>query len=138
MYRADGYRVRGNDAMYELVPYIMPYRYDASNSVTVDIDLDLMQDYIKKCRKKGINMSHMSMIIENSVSESFSQPVCNEQKNLCTQPLLRVLRNITAGQDKRYGKQAVLQPGRRYFHGKSESSGGYRAYTAAYIPKRAG
>ena len=26
MYRADGYRVRGNDAMYELVPYIMPYR----------------------------------------------------------------------------------------------------------------
>lgn len=53
MYRADGYRIRTNDAMYELVPYIMPYRYDASNSVTVDIDLDLMQDYIRKCRKKA-------------------------------------------------------------------------------------
>ena len=77
MYRADGYRVRGNDAMYELVPYIMPYRYDASNSVTVDIDLDLMQDYIKKCRKKGINMSHMSIIIAGALRIASQNPFLN-------------------------------------------------------------
>ena len=77
MYRADGYRVRGNDAMYELVPYIMPYRYDASNSVTVDIDLDLMQDYIKKCRKKGINISHMSMIIAGALRIASQTPFLN-------------------------------------------------------------
>ncbi len=77
MYRADGYRVRGNDAMYELVPYIMPYRYDASNSVTVDIDLDLMQDYIKKCRKKGINMSHMSNIIAWALTKASQKPFLN-------------------------------------------------------------
>ena len=77
MYRADGYRVRGNDAMYELVPYIMPYRYDASNSVTVDIDLDLMQDYIRKCRKKGINMSHMSIIIAGALRIASQNPFLN-------------------------------------------------------------
>ena len=77
MYRADGYRVRGNDAMYELVPYIMPDRYDASNSVTVDIDLDLMQDYIKKCRKKGINMSHMSIIIAGALRIASQNPFLN-------------------------------------------------------------
>ena len=77
MYRADGYRVRTNDAMYELVPYIMPYRYDASNSVTVDIDLDLMKDYIKKCRKKGINMSHMSIIIAGALRIVSQNPFLN-------------------------------------------------------------
>ena len=77
MYRADGYRVRTNDAMYGLVPYIMPYRYDASNSVTVDIDLDLMQDYIRKCRKKGINMSHMSIIIAGALRIASQNPFLN-------------------------------------------------------------
>ena len=77
MFRADGYRVRVNDAMYELVPYIMPYRYDASNSVTVDIDLGLMQDYVRKCRKKGINMSHMSIIIAGALRIASQNPFLN-------------------------------------------------------------
>ncbi|MGN1334038.1 MAG: hypothetical protein ACI4U1_02895 [Anaerovoracaceae bacterium] len=77
MYRADGSRVRSNDAMYELVPYIMPYRYDASNSVTVDIDLGLMQEYIRKCRKKGINMSHMSIIIAGALRLASQNPCLN-------------------------------------------------------------
>ena len=77
MYRADGYRVRGKDAMYDLVPYIMPYRYDASNSVTVDIDLGLMQDYVRKCRKKGINMSHMSIIIAGALRIASQNPFLN-------------------------------------------------------------
>lgn len=77
MYRADGSRVRSTDAMYELVPYIMPYRYDASNSVTVDIDLGLMQEYIRKCRKKGINMSHMSIIIAGVLRIASQNPCLN-------------------------------------------------------------
>ena len=77
MYRADGSRVRSTDAMYELVPYIMPYRYDTSNSVTVDIDLGLMQEYIRKCRKKGINMSHMSIIIAGALRIASQNPCLN-------------------------------------------------------------
>lgn len=77
MYRTDGYRVKGNDAMYELVPYIMPYRYDASNCVKVDIDLSLMQDYIKACRKKGISMTHMSIIIAGALRLVSQNPFLN-------------------------------------------------------------
>lgn len=77
MYRTDGYRVKGNDAMYELVPYIMPYRYDASNCVRVDIDLSLMQDYIKACRKKGISMTHMSIIIAGALRLVSQNPFLN-------------------------------------------------------------
>lgn len=63
MYRTDGYRVKTNDAMYELVPYIMPLRYDAANSIKYDIELEPIQNYVKECRKNGISMSHMSIII---------------------------------------------------------------------------
>lgn len=63
MYRTDGYRVKADDAMYELVPYIMPLRYDAANSIKYDIELEPIQNYVKECRKNGINMSHMSIII---------------------------------------------------------------------------
>ena len=77
MYRADGYRVKTNDAMYELVPYIMPYRYDASNCVKVDIDLSLIQDYVRECRKKGISMSHMSIIIAGALRLVSQNPFLN-------------------------------------------------------------
>ncbi len=77
MYRTDGYRVCCEDPMYELVPYIMPYRYDASNSITEEIDLTLIQDYIKKCRKKGINMSHMSIIIAGALRLVSQNPYLN-------------------------------------------------------------
>lgn len=63
MYRTDGYRVRTDDPMYEIAAYVMDKRYDASNCIKQDIELDLLQDYIKKCRKKGISMTHMSIII---------------------------------------------------------------------------
>ena len=44
MNRSDGVRVKTSDAMYEIVPYVMPKRYDASNSITVDIDLEKIQE----------------------------------------------------------------------------------------------
>lgn len=63
MYRRDGYRVISDNPMYEIVPYIMDKRYDASNSITREIDMELLQNYIVKCRKRGIPMNHMSIII---------------------------------------------------------------------------
>lgn len=63
MSRADGYRVRTKDAMYEIVPHIMPKRFDASNSIKYDIDLEVLHEYIRDCRKRNINMNHMSIII---------------------------------------------------------------------------
>ncbi len=63
--------------MYELVPYIMPLRYDASNAVTEEIDLNLMQDYIKKCRRNGISMNHMSIIIAGAIRLVSQNPYLN-------------------------------------------------------------
>ena len=44
--RKDGRRVRGADAMYTLVPYIMKHRYDAMNMIEVDIPIAPMQAYL--------------------------------------------------------------------------------------------
>ena len=112
MYRTDGNRVRGNDAMYELVPHIMPKRYDASNSIKVEIDLDPIQEYIRRCRKRGVSMSHMSVIIAGYLRAASQNPVSEsilyERKDLRPQSFLRIFRNADAGQGERYGHQAVF------------------------------
>ncbi|MBQ6089187.1 MAG: hypothetical protein IJK95_06480 [Firmicutes bacterium] len=77
MNRADGVKLKIKDSMYAIMPYVMPKRYDASNSVTVDIDLDKMQDYIKKCRAKGISMSHMAILIAAAVRTYSQNPHLN-------------------------------------------------------------
>ncbi len=63
MNRTDGYRLKGCDPFYEIIPHIMPHRYDAMNYVSVDLDLDAVQNYINECRTKGIKMKHMSVVI---------------------------------------------------------------------------
>ena len=85
MNRSDGVRVKTSDAMYEIVPYVMPKRYDASNSITVDIDLEKIQEYIRKCRAKGIRMSHMAILIAAYIRLVSQNPLLNRfcmNKNL--------------------------------------------------------
>ena len=77
MYRTDGKRVHTTDAMYEIVPYIMPKRWDASNSIKVDIDLEKMQEYARKCRANGIKMSHMSILIAAYLRLVSQNPLLN-------------------------------------------------------------
>lgn len=77
MYRSDGYRVLSTDPIYQIVPHIMPKRYDASNSIKVDIDLEPIQNYIKECRKKGISVSHMSVIIAGYLRIVSQNPYLN-------------------------------------------------------------
>ena len=77
MYRRDGYRVIADDPMYEIVPYIMDKRYDASNSITREIDMEYLQNYIGKCRKRGIPMNHMSIIIAAYLRTAANNPYLN-------------------------------------------------------------
>ena len=77
MYRSDGYRVLSTDSIYQIVPHIMPKRYDASNSIKVDIDLEPIQNYIRECRKKGISVSHMSVIIAGYLRIVSQNPYLN-------------------------------------------------------------
>lgn len=92
MYRTDGYRIVSDDPMYEIAAFVMDKRYDASNYIKQDINLDLLQNYIRKCRQKGISMSHMAIIIAGyirlvSQEPSFEQ-VRDKQTYLCPQPFL--------------------------------------------------
>ena len=77
MYRTDGYRVRTDDPMYEIAAYVMDKRYDASNFIKQDIDLETLQSYIKDCRKKGIAMSHMAIIIAGYIRLVSQNPYLN-------------------------------------------------------------
>ena len=77
MYRTDGYRVRTNNPMYELAPYIMDKRYDACNSITQDIDLGPIQEYARKCRKEGIPMTHMAILIAAYLRTASKYPYLN-------------------------------------------------------------
>ena len=77
MYRTDGYRVRTDDPMYEIAANVMDKRYDASNFIKQDIDLETLQSYIKDCRKKGIAMSHMAIIIAGYIRLVSQNPYLN-------------------------------------------------------------
>lgn len=63
MNRADGYRLKDCDPFYEIIPHIMPKRYDATNYIDLDLDMEAIQGYVNKCREKGIKMMHMSVMI---------------------------------------------------------------------------
>lgn len=77
MYRTDGYRVRTDDPMYEIAAYVMDKRYDASNYIKQDIDLEALQQYIQDCRKRGISMSHMGIIIAGYIRLVSQNPYLN-------------------------------------------------------------
>lgn len=77
MYRSDGYRVRTNNPMYELVPYIMDKRYDASNSITQDIELGPIQEFAHKCRKNGVPMGTMAIIVAAYLRTAAKYPYLN-------------------------------------------------------------
>mgnify|MGYP001663698686 CR=1 FL=1 len=45
------------------IPYIMPKRYDAWNSITENIDEEAVKAYIRHWRREGVRLNHMSVII---------------------------------------------------------------------------
>lgn len=63
MNRPDGYKLKGCDPFYEIIPHIMPHRYDATNYVNLDLDMESISKYVNKCRERGITMRHMSVVI---------------------------------------------------------------------------
>ena len=65
--RTDGRRLRHTDPMYRVAAHIMDKRVDSMNMTTIDIPYEPIQEYINKKRKKGINISHMALIIATYV-----------------------------------------------------------------------
>lgn len=84
MIRADGYRLKDCDPFYEIIPYIMKRRYDATNYLDIDLDMHPIQKYVNQCRNNGIKMTHMAVLIAAylrlvSQNPNLNRFVCNKR-----------------------------------------------------------
>jgi len=61
--RADGKLVKNVDPMYTLAPYFMRNRSDAQNAITVTVPYENVHNYVLDARKKGIKISHLTVMI---------------------------------------------------------------------------
>ena len=61
--RPDGKRVKGLTPIVSIIPYIMPQRYDAQNTVTEYIDEEVIKNYIRETRRAGTRLSHMAVVM---------------------------------------------------------------------------
>lgn len=61
--RADGIKVREEDAMYYLIPHFLTRRYDAMNMITVDIPEEPLRNYMNQKRREGRPVSHMALVM---------------------------------------------------------------------------
>ena len=75
--RKDGTRVRGADAMYTLIPYVMKHRYDAMNMIEIDIPIAGMQAYLNQKRKEGFQMSHLGVVLSAYLRTAAEYPLLN-------------------------------------------------------------
>lgn len=101
--------------MYEIVPHIMPQRYDASNSIKVNIDLEPMQDYIRQCRRRGVSISHMSIIIAGYLRLVSQNPYLNRfvmnKKIYARNHFCVSFVTLTPGGRVEHGEQVIFQLG---------------------------
>lgn len=58
--RPDGTRVKDLPPLVAAIPYIMPKRYDAWNSVTENIDEEIIKDFIRTHRRAGVRLASSS------------------------------------------------------------------------------
>lgn len=75
--RADGKRVKSDDAEYAVVPHIMVERNDALNMIEIDVPVAPMQKYLNEKRKEGIALSHLSLVIAAYVRVVGEFPLLN-------------------------------------------------------------
>ena len=61
--RPDGTRIKIEDPMYLLLPYVLDKRYDSMNMVTVDIPMEPMKTYLNQKRREGTPISHMALFL---------------------------------------------------------------------------
>ncbi len=61
--RSDGIRVTAENPLYNLMPFIMPGRYDALNMVTLDIPEAPIKAYMNEKRREGLSISHLAIVL---------------------------------------------------------------------------
>ncbi|MBE6972079.1 MAG: hypothetical protein E7446_08225 [Ruminococcaceae bacterium] len=75
--RPDGKRVKGLSPILAAMPYIMPKRYDAQNTITEYIDEEIIKQYIRQKRREGKRLDHMSVIMAAYYKAYLKNPKVN-------------------------------------------------------------
>lgn len=75
--RPDGKRVKGLSPILAAMPYIMPKRYDAQNTITEYIDEEIIKQYIRRKRREGNRLDHMSVIMAAYYKAYLKNPKVN-------------------------------------------------------------
>lgn len=77
MKRADGTLLRHTDPMYRIAAHVMAKRSDAMNSITLDIPLEPIEEYIRAKKKEGRPVSHMAVLMAAYVRTMAEYPALN-------------------------------------------------------------
>ena len=75
--RADGRRIKTLKPYYKIIPYIMKQRVDAQVYFEDEIAVDRLEEYIKKCREKGIKITHMDVVLAAIARTAIEKPRIN-------------------------------------------------------------
>ncbi|MEA4941308.1 hypothetical protein SDC9_103618 [bioreactor metagenome] len=75
--RADGTRVRDLTPIMQALPYIMPRRYDAQNWASDMLDEDILKVYIRRKRREGRRVTHMSVLVAAYYKAALENPKIN-------------------------------------------------------------
>jgi len=75
--RADGRRIKTLDPLFEIVPHIIPKRYDSQVFFETDLDYTSAKKYINAQRKTGQKISFMAILIAAYVRTASQMPEIN-------------------------------------------------------------
>ena len=75
--RPDGKRVKGLPPIVTAIPYIMPKRYDAQNTITEYVDEEIIKQYIRDKRREGKRVNHMSLLMAAYYKAVLENPKLN-------------------------------------------------------------
>ena len=76
-FRPDGRRVKQDDPIMRLTPYIMTRRSDSQVFTTQYVDADIFSQYINEKRKEGIKITHMAIIVAAWLRTVGEMPMLN-------------------------------------------------------------
>ncbi len=75
--RPDGYRVKGENPIYTLVPYFLTKRYDSMNMITIELPEEPMREYMNRKRREGTPVSHLALLISAYLQVAAEFPAVN-------------------------------------------------------------
>ena len=82
--RADGVKVKNLDIIEKATPYFMPMRIDAVQLYTQPINLDILDEWIQKeKRRSGVHYSYTELFIAAAVRMLYERPKTNRFINDC-------------------------------------------------------